>query len=90
MSINNPSVNKSLQKRKSIKFKNGKPQRTISSDFHFKKQINLEDLFGGIFFSSKGSRKKFDGKDVIKEALQIGKRIKTESQEHSKDNTYIK
>ena len=90
MSINNPSVNKSLQKRKSIKFKNGKPQRTISSDFHFKKQINLEDLFGGIFFSSKGSRKKFDGKDVIEEALQIGKRIKTESQEHSKDNTYIK
>ena len=90
MSINNPSVNKNLSKRKSIKIKDKKPQRTISSDFQFKQHINLEDLFGGIFFGNKGNRKKFDGNDIIKEALQIGKRIKTESQEHNKDNAYIK
>jgi len=90
MSINNPSMNKNSSKRKSIKIKDKRPQRTISTDFHFKQHINLEDLFGGIFFSSKGSKKKFDGNDIIKEALQIGKRIKTESQEHNKDNTYIK
>ena len=54
MSINNPSTNKNLSKRKSIKIKDKKPQRTISSDFHFKQHVNLEDLFGGIFFSNKG------------------------------------
>ena len=90
MSINYPSLHKNLSKRKSIKIKDKKPQRTISSDFHFNQHVNLEDLFGGIFFSTKGGRKKFDGTDIIKEALQIGKRIKTESQEHNKDNAYIK
>lgn len=90
MSLNYPLVNKNLSKKPSQNIKNKYPI-TIPQDFNFKKNINLEDLFGSIFFKSKNNyQKKFDGNEVVEEALQIGKRIKTESEEHHKDKAYIK
>ena len=90
MSINYPLLNKNISKKKSFKIKENYP-RTISSDFHSKKHINLDDLFGGIFFSTKSkNQKKFNGNEIMKEALQIGKRLKTESTAKTKEATYIK
>ena len=92
MSINYPLLNKNISKKKSVKFKEKKNYpRTISSDFHSKKRINLEDLFGGIFFKNNNkNQKKFSGKEAIKEALNIGNRIKTESAAKNLDTSYIK
>ena len=90
MSLNYPLVNKNLSKKPSQNNKNKYPI-TIPQDFNFNKNINLEDLFGSIFFKSKNNyQKKFDGNEVVEEALQIGKRIRTESEEHHKDKAYIK
>ena len=90
MSINYPLLNKTIAKKKTLRLKENNP-RTISSDFHSKKHINLDDLFGGFFFNSrKRNYKKFCGNDIMKEALQIGKRLKTESIAKSKESTYIK
>jgi hypothetical protein len=90
MSINYPLLNKTIAKKKTLSLKENNP-RTISSDFHSKKHINLDDLFGGFFFNSrKKNYKRFCGNDIMKEALQIGKRLKTDSIAKSKESTYIK
>ena len=90
MSINYPLLNKTIAKKKTLRLKENNP-RTISSDFHSKKHINLDDLFGGFFFNSrKKNFKRFCGNDIMKEALQIGKRLKTDSIAKSKESTYIK
>ena len=91
MSKNYPLLNKSISKNYSSKSKENKNYpRTISSDFHSKKKINLEDLFGGMFFKNNKNHKKFNGNEAIKEALNIGKRLKTESTAKNLDNSYIK
>ena len=90
MSINYPLLHKNISKKKALNLKENNKQRTKSSDYHSKKRINLDDIFGGIFFKNNKNQKKFSGNDIIKEALKIGKRIKTESEEKNKDTLYIK
>ena len=90
MSINYPLLNKTITKKKTLRIKENNP-KTISSDFRSKKHINLDDLFGGFFYNTRNkNHKKFSGNDIMKEALQIGKRLKTESKAKSKESTYIK
>ena len=90
MSINYPLLQKNISKKKTFNSKDNKHQRTISSNFHSKKKINLEDIFGGIFFKRGKNQKRFDGNDIMKEALNIGKRITAESIQQNKDDSYIK
>ena len=90
MSINYPLLHKNISKKKALNLKENNKQRTKSSDYHSKQKINLDDIFGGIFFKNNKNQKKFSGNDIIKEALKIGKRIKTESEEKNKDTLYIK
>ena len=90
MSINY-SLSKNNSKKNTLKSRDNKYQWTISSDSNSKKRINLEDLFGGLFFKNKNKNiNKFNGNDIIKQALKIGERIKTESAIQSKEGSYIK
>ena len=79
MSINYPLLDKSLQKKKNSKIKQtSKKLYTISSSYHPKK-IDLDEIYGGILFQNKNkSHKKFNGKNIMNEAINIGKKILTE------------
>ena len=90
MSINYPLLTKNISKKKALAQKENNNQRTISSDYHSKKRINLDDLFGGLFFKGSKKLQKLDGKEIMNEALKIGTRIKTQSAAQNKDSSYIK
>ena len=79
MSINYPLLDKSLQKKSNSKIKQtSKKLYTISSSYHPKK-IDLDEIYGGILFQNKNkSHKKFNGKNIMNEAINIGKKILTE------------
>ena len=85
MSINYPLLDKSLKKSK-IKSK-PKTINTRSSSYH-PKNINLDEIYEGLLFSNTNKfHKKFSGRTIMNEALNIGKKITTEISE--KDDNKI-
>ena len=85
MSINYPLLDNSLKKKPKNKPKQ-KFTNTISSSYH-PKRINLDEIYEGILFPNKNkSHKKFNGKTIMNEALNIGKKMDTENTKREKDN----
>ena len=85
MSINYPLLDNSLKKKPKNQPKQ-KITNTISSSYH-PKRINLDDIYEGILFPNKNkSHKKFSGKTIMNEALNIGKKMSTENSKKDRDN----
>ena len=90
MSINYPLLDKSLQKKTKLQTKS-KTLYTIPSSYHPKK-IDLDEIYEGILFENKNKHhKKFNGKNIMDEALNIGKKIMTEYsvEEKEKNNKVL-
>ena len=88
MSINYPLLDKSLKKKSKLNQKS-KTSHTISSSYH-PKRVDLDEIYEGILFSNKNqSYKKFSGKTIMKDALNIGKKMNEENSEKEKNNKIL-